>query len=43
MYEILAVTMEAAGRPQEDVDRVILSVADFGNASYDTMMYSGPT
>lgn len=41
MYEILAVTMEAAGRPQEDVDRVILSVADFGNASYDTMMYSG--
>lgn len=40
MYEILAVTMEAAGRPQEEVDRVILSVADFGNASYQTMMYS---
>lgn len=41
MYEILAVTMEAAGRPQEEVDRVILSIADFGNASYDTMMFSG--
>lgn len=41
MYEILAVTMEAAGRTPEEVDRVILSVADFGNASYETMMYSG--
>jgi hypothetical protein len=41
MYEILAVTMEAAGRPPEEIDRVILSIADFGNASFDTMMVSG--
>ena len=41
MYEVLAVTMEAAKAPREEIERVVLSVADFGNATYDSMMYSG--
>lgn len=41
MYEVLAVTMEIAKRPAEEVERVVLSTADFGNASYESMMYSG--
>jgi tetratricopeptide (TPR) repeat protein len=41
MYEVLAVTMELAHRPPEEVERVVLSMADFGNASYESMMYSG--
>ncbi len=41
MYEVLAVTMEIAKRPPEEVERVVLSMADFGNASYESMMYSG--
>lgn len=41
MYEVLAVTMELAGRPPEEVERVVLSTADFGNATYESMMYSG--
>jgi hypothetical protein len=40
MYEMLAVMMQKAGYPQEDVERVVLSVADFGNATYDSMMHS---
>ena len=41
MYEVLAVTMEMAKYPQAEVERVVLSVADFGNATYESMMYSG--
>lgn len=41
MYEVLAVTMEAAKSPKEEIERVVLSVADFGNATFDSMMYSG--
>ncbi len=41
MYEMLAVMMQKAGYPQEEVERVVLSVADFGNATYESMMYSG--
>lgn len=41
MYEVLAVTMELANRPPEEVERVVLSMADFGNATYESMMYSG--
>ncbi len=41
MYEMLAVAMQEVGRPQAEVDRVVLSIADFGNATYESMMYSG--
>ncbi len=41
MYEVLAVTMETAKYPKDEVERVVLSVADFGNATYESMMYSG--
>lgn len=41
MYEVLAVTMGIAQSPKEEIERVALSVADFGNASYESMMYSG--
>lgn len=41
MYEVLAVTMEMAKFPQAEVERVVLSIADFGNATYESMMYSG--
>ncbi len=41
MYEVLAITMEIANRPPEEIERVVLSMADFGNASYESMMYSG--
>ena len=41
MYEMLAVMMQEAGSPPEEVERVALSVADFGNATYESMMYSG--
>ena len=41
MYEVLAISMEKAGSPQAEVDRVVLSFTDFGNATYESMMYSG--
>ena len=41
MYEVLAVTMEMAKYPPAEVERVVLSIADFGNATYESMMYSG--
>ncbi len=40
MYEVLALSMEIAGRPEEDVQRVLLSLTDFGNANFESMMYS---
>lgn len=40
MYEVLAVSMQAADYPPEEVERVVLSVADFGNATFESMMYS---
>lgn len=40
MYEVLALSMEVAGRPKEDVQRVLLSLTDFGNANFESMMYS---
>ncbi len=41
MYEMLAVMMQKEGYPQDEIERIVLSVADFGNATYDSMMYSG--
>lgn len=40
MYEVLALSMEIAGRPQTEVQRVLLSLTDFGNANFESMMYS---
>ena len=37
MYESLALAMEAAGRPREDVDRALLSAADFASSPVDLM------
>ncbi|MEZ5941883.1 MAG: hypothetical protein R3C18_10850 [Planctomycetaceae bacterium] len=41
MYELLAVSMEQAGRPPEDIERVVLSLTDFGSVDYGSVMYSG--
>lgn len=41
MYELLAIAMERAGRPQEEIERVVLSLGDFGAVDYPTLMYSG--
>ena len=38
MYEALAVAMEAAGRPREDVDRVLLSSADSATTPSDLLL-----
>jgi hypothetical protein len=40
MYEVLALSMELAGRPREQVERVVLSLNDFGGADYASMMFS---
>ena len=40
MYEILALSMEAAGRPKKDIQRVVLSLSDFGDATYDSVAQS---
>ncbi|MCS5616620.1 MAG: hypothetical protein NZ658_01360, partial [Pirellulales bacterium] len=37
MYESLAVALEAAGRPQAEIDRVLLSAADFATSSTDLL------
>lgn len=41
MYEVLALSMEIEGYPKEKVERVVLSMSDFGQADYGSMMYSG--
>ena len=38
MYESLAVAMEAAGRPRADVERVLLSTADFAATPTDLLL-----
>ncbi|MBW3542175.1 MAG: hypothetical protein KY476_18045 [Planctomycetes bacterium] len=40
MYEVLALSMEVAGRPKDEVERVLLSGIDFNGADYLSMMYS---
>lgn len=40
MYEVLALSMELAGRPRNQIERVVLSLSDFGTADYASMMYS---
>jgi hypothetical protein len=38
MYEALAVAMEAAGRPHDDVERALLSTADFASTPVDLLV-----
>jgi hypothetical protein len=40
MYEVLALSMEIVGRPRDEVERVVLSLSDFGSADFASMMYS---
>lgn len=40
MYEVLALSMELAGRPREQIERVVLSLSDFGSADYSSMLFS---
>lgn len=40
MYEVLALSMELAGRPRAQIERVVLSLNDFGSADYRSMIYS---
>jgi hypothetical protein len=40
MYEILSMSMKAAGRPREEIDRAIMSAAEFTQNSAD-LMYLG--
>ena len=40
MYELLAMSMTAAGRPKADIDRAIMSIAEFTKNSSD-LMYLG--
>ena len=37
MYEVLAMSMKAAGHPQEEVDRAIMSAVEFADAPVDLM------
>lgn len=40
MYEVLALSMEIAGRPPKEVERVVRSLTDFGAVDYGNMMYT---
>lgn len=40
MYEILALSMEAEKYPKPAIDRVVLSLADFGTADFGMITYS---
>lgn len=41
MYEVLAIAMERAGRDQAEIERVVLSLSDFGSADFSSFMFSG--
>ena len=40
MYEVLALSMEIENYPKEDVQRVVLSLSDFGAVTFENLMYS---
>lgn len=40
MYDVLALSMELAGRPKEQIERVLLSRVDFTATEVPSMMYS---
>ncbi|MFN0055475.1 MAG: hypothetical protein ACKV0T_25290 [Planctomycetales bacterium] len=41
MYTVLALTMKNAGRPQEEIERVLLSTVDFSAVNVDNLIFSG--
>lgn len=41
MYEVLALSMEIENYPKESIERVVLSLTDFGQVDFGSMMYSG--
>jgi hypothetical protein len=41
MYTVLALEMELAGRPREEIERVLLSNVDFSAVNVDNLLYSG--
>jgi len=41
MYEVLALSMEIEQFPKEAIERVVLSLSDFGDVDFGSMMYSG--
>jgi len=40
MYEVLALSMKVAGRPKDEIERVLLSRVDFTAADVDSMLFS---
>ncbi|MEW4489354.1 hypothetical protein AB1L42_14830 [Thalassoglobus sp. JC818] len=40
MYEVLALSMEIKNYPKEDVERVVMSLSDFGAVNFENLMYS---
>lgn len=40
MYEVLALSMESEGYPDNEVQRVVMSLVDFSGADFETMMIS---
>lgn len=40
MYEVLALSMETEGYPDNEVQRVVMSLVDFSGADFETMMLS---
>lgn len=40
MYEVLALAMEIEGYPKEDIERVVLSLSDFGSVNFESLIYS---
>jgi hypothetical protein len=41
MYTVLALEMKEAGRPREEIERVMLSNVDFSAVNVDNLLYSG--
>lgn len=40
MYEVLALSMEIKGYPKADIERVVVSLSDFGAVTFENLMYS---
>jgi hypothetical protein len=40
MYEVLALSMTIEGRPEAEIERVVLSLADFGTTDYGSLTFS---
>jgi hypothetical protein len=41
MYTVLALEMEEAGRPREEIERVLMSTVDFSAVNISNILYSG--